>query len=226
MTFAGTAARTLEIQPASLAQIVARSAAAGNSRCEPLGADLLVEAVTDAAALDFNSLHIGGSAPLACPALHLLCMRAHGLGMSTTITLGQASVTQALIEELRGSIDLLGVALEGRPAFRGRTRRCFQVRLLEAARVNFAVVFTLTRGNLGDLQWAARFAMEHGARMLIVRMAGLLASQLSTAWMVVECMRKLYREKLAIQFEGVNRYNLPHEAFRLERWRRELEHLP
>jgi hypothetical protein len=122
--------------------------------------------------------------------------------------------------------DLLGVAMEGRPAVHGRTRSCRQLRLLEAAGMDFGVVFTLTRGNLGDLQWAVRYAIDHDARMLTIRTADLLPRQLSTAWMVVECMRKLYRERLTIQFEDVNRYNLPREAFQLDQWHMELAQQP
>lgn len=224
MTLTGPEVRILEIHPASLTRLMSRCSS--ESEGEGVGTQLLLQAVSDAAGLGYNFLHIGGNAPLACPAMHTLCRRARHEGMLTTITVGPSWITQPLIDELRGSIDLLGVAMEGRPAVHGRTRSCRQLRLLEAAGMDFGVVFTLTRGNLGDLQWAVRYAIDHDARMLTIRTADLLPRQLSTAWMVVECMRKLYRERLTIQFEDVNRYNLPREAFQLDQWHMELAQQP
>ena len=120
--------------------------------------------------------------------------------MQATLQLKQGAITQRLVDELHGSVDLLGVVLEGRPAFQGRIRKCLRIKMARDRGIPVLVIFRLTRNNMNDLEWAAQFAAEHGASALVVRASNLSEDQLATAWMVLEFLRDLCRGRLSIGF--------------------------
>jgi hypothetical protein len=210
--------RTLEIHPVPFTRLLHRYDSSGNRERDGLGVPLLCEAIGDAASLGYNCLHIAGTEPLHCPALHALCSEAHRVGMMATLQLQQREITPRLLDELNGSVDLLGVALDGRPASHGRMRKCHRIRMALDRGIPVVVIFQMGRGSMKDLEWAAHFAAEHGATALAVRASKLSSEQLATAWMVLEYFRDLYRGRLAMGFEAPNRFTLPTEPPDLMGW--------
>ena len=201
----GPDTHTLEIHPVPFTRLLHRHSASGRPEEDGLGVPLLLEAIGEAASLGYNCLHLAGDEPLHCPALHSLCGEAHRHGMQATLQLKQGAITQRLVDELHGSVDLLGVVLEGRPAFQGRIRKCLRIKMARDRGIPVLVIFRLTRNNMNDLEWAAQFAAEHGASALVVRASNLSEDQLATAWMVLEFLRDLCRGRLSIGFEAPNR---------------------
>src|SRR5437763_3914882 len=190
--------RTLEIHPVPFTHLLDRYDSSGNREWNGLGVPLLFEAICDAASLGYNCLHIAGAEPLHCPALHALCSEAHRVGMMATLQLQQHDITPRLLDELYESVDLLGVALDGRPASQGRMRKCHRIRMAVDRGIPVVVIFRAGRQSLRDLEWSAQFAAEHGATALAVRTSNLSRDQLATVWMVLEFFRDLYRARLSI----------------------------
>jgi Fe-coproporphyrin III synthase len=138
----------------------------------------------------------------------------------------------------------MAISLDGTPVHHNRIRgseRAFErmVRRLDMVReagIPFAFVFTLTQDNLPDLEWAAEFAAANGALMLQVHpleefgracsdLPGqeLPDQQMATAWMVVECLREIYRGKLTVHLDALSRYQLPVPPEDIARWQQEFE---
>jgi len=224
--------RTLEIHPAPWSNL--RSSCRHSSETEErngLGVPLLLQAVEDAARLGYNFLTIAGEEPLFYPGLQPLCREAHRRRMLTSMILHRATPTPAQLDWLRFSIDLLGIAIDARLVRHKRTRitRAAQsmedrLDLVRRSGIPFGIVFTLDQDNLSDLEWAAEYAAAQGAAMLQIRpSAGLTDEQMSTAWMMAECLGDLHRGRLVIHLNATNRYNLPIEPDDLASWRRDVE---
>jgi hypothetical protein len=222
MQLPGPHIRTLEIHPVPFTRLLHRYDSSGNREWSRLGVPLLFEAIGDAASLGYNCLHIAGAEPLHCPALHALCSEAHRVGMMATVQLQQREITPRLLDELHESVDLLGVALDGRPSSHGRMRKCHRIRMAVDRGIPVVVIFRVGRHSLKDLEWAAQFAAEHGATALAVRTSNLSREQLATTWMVLESLRDLYRGCLSIGFESPNRFTLPAELPDVWGWQRGL----
>jgi len=218
--------RTLEVHPVPFTCLLHRYPSSGHREWDRLGVPLLLAAVGDAAQLGYTSLHVAGDEPLHCPALHSLCDEAHRHGMKTTLQLGQGVLNQRLLEELQGSVDLLGIVLESRPAAQGRVRKCRHLRTARQLGMETAVIMKLTRGNMNDLEWAAQFAAEHEASTLSIRPYRVSDEQITTAWMVVEFLRDVCRGRLRIGFDSPNRYCLPADITELNLWQRGLSACP
>jgi Fe-coproporphyrin III synthase len=226
MNLLGPDARTLEVHPIPFTRLLHRYPSSGHREWDRLGTPLLLAAVGEASQLGYTSLHVSGDEPLHCPALHSLCDEAHRHGMKTTLQLRQGELSQRLLKELQGSVDLLGVVLESRPAAHGRVRKCRELAAARELGMEVGVIIKLTRGNMNDLEWAAQFAAEHGARALSIRPCRVSDEQLATAWMVVEFLRDVCRGVLRIGFEVPNRYCLPVELGELNDWQRGLPSQP
>jgi Fe-coproporphyrin III synthase len=210
--------RTLEVHPVPFTRLLHRNFPSGLRDRDGLGVPVLLDAIGEAASLGYNLLRISGDNPLHCPALHSLCGEAHRHGIRTTIQLPQNELTQRLIGEFSGVVDRLAIVLDGRPIVRKRIRRCHRLTMLGQRQIPFAVIFTLTRSNLNDLEPAVQFALEHEAAALAVRTSELSEDQLATAWMVTEFLRDQCRGRLAIDFETPNRHCLPLGPGELMRW--------
>src|SRR5215469_17207398 len=102
------AIRILEVNPIPFTRLLHHTPASGVRERDGLGVPLLLQAIGDAASLGYNCLHISGSEPLHCPALHSLCGEAHSHGMTTAMQLKQRALTPSLLDELRGVVDSLG----------------------------------------------------------------------------------------------------------------------
>jgi hypothetical protein len=207
--------RTLEIHlpPSGYLTSCRRSYGAGTRN--ELGVPLLESAIRDAAALGYNFLAIAGEQSISHTGLSALCREAHRMRMLTTLTTRAGLLTPKRIKSLVMSIDLLGIRYEA-----GMAQNLDPVRKSE---IPFALVYHLTAANMGELEPAAAFAVAQGAAMLQVVPAQELADQdMATVWMVIECLRDMHREKLAIQLDVLNRYNLRQDPARFDAWVRGL----
>ena len=229
--------RTLEVHPITRRNphLIRPSSSGPEQRNEErneLGLPLLLEAVGDAADLGYNFLSVAGEDPLLYTGLQALCCEAHRRGVLTSITVHPAACALSQLDWLRHSIDLLGFAIDARTVRPPRGRRASRVaqatgQQLERVRrsgMQFAIIFTLTAESLSHLEWAAEFASDRGAAMLQVRLTpGLTDEQISTAWMIAECLRELHRGRLVVHLDAMSRYNLPLEPADLSSWRKDVE---
>ncbi len=139
-----------------------------------LGAALLGDALVDARAEGYSVVSVSGGEPLLYDGLLDLLRSAKALGMGTTVTTNGMLLSAERIAQLRQSLDLLAISLDGEPESHNRIRshpRAFEImasRLpaLRTSGLPFGFIFTLTQYNLGELDWVARFAQEQGAGLL------------------------------------------------------------
>jgi MoaA/NifB/PqqE/SkfB family radical SAM enzyme len=135
---------------------------------------LLLDTVTDAAAIGYNVISISGGEPLLYPALGELLQHAHSQNCLTTITTNGMLLSQPNLEKLQGNVDLIAISLDGLPASHNHNRgannafEMMQSRLagLRQSGIPFGFIFTLTQYNLTELEWVAQFAYEQGAKLL------------------------------------------------------------
>jgi Fe-coproporphyrin III synthase len=226
MNLLGPDIRTLEVHPVPFTRLLHRYPPSGRWERDGLGVPLLLAALSDAASLGYTSLQIAGDEPLHCPALHSLCAEGHRHGMKTMLHVRQIQLNQRLLEELRGSIDVLGVVLDSKPSAHSRVRKCPHIRKARELGIGVAVIIRLTQTNMNELEWAAQFAVEHGASTLSVRARNISGDQLATAWMVLEFLRDVCRGRVRVGFEAPNRYCLPIESHELFEWQRRLAAQP
>jgi hypothetical protein len=191
-----------------------------------------LHAIDDAADLGYNFLSLGGEEPLFYSGLSAVCREAHRRRMLTSVVIHRACPTSAQLDWLRFAIDLLGIAIDAHAVRPKRNRRATQAAnhledrldLVRRSGIPFAIVIALNVKTLSDLEMAAEFAAGHGAAMLQVRPeAGLTDEQMSTAWMMAECLSDLYRGRLVVHLDATNRFNLPIETSDLGSWRRDIE---
>jgi MoaA/NifB/PqqE/SkfB family radical SAM enzyme len=111
-----------------------------------------------------------------------------------------------------------------------------RLRYLREERIPFGFVYTLTRDNLSELEWAADFAVAQGAASLQVhpieeygraRLDASLESlpdlEMATACLVVDCLRSIHEGKLVLQFDALHRESLPVEPDDVARWKSGLD---
>jgi hypothetical protein len=225
--------RILEIHPSPLSTL--RSSCRTSSGFEErnvLGVPLLLDAIADASSLGYNLLHIAGEEPLLYPGLQAICREAHRRNMLTSLVVNRVTPSSDQLAWLPFSVDLLGVAIDtamlrpGRGNRPPRVSRALRQRLDLVRRTGmpYAVVFTLTSENLSALEWAAEFAVAQCAAMLQIRPAvAMTDEQMSTAWMMTECLADLYRGRLVVHLDATNRYNLPIEPRDLASWLKDVE---
>lgn len=146
----------------------------GPEERDGLSAALLREAVSDAAAEGFAVASLSGGEPLLYRELPELLDHAHACGLVTTVTSNGMLLDARRLAALAGRLDLLAISLDGVPESHDRMRahpRAFATmasRLdgLRGSGIPFGFIFTLTQYNLHELEWAAGFAVEQGARLL------------------------------------------------------------
>ena len=137
---------------------------------------MLREALEDARALGYTIAGFSGGEPLLYPSLAEALSFAHEMGLQTSVTTNGMLLTRSKIEELRGNADLIAISLDGKPETHNRIRaneRAFEhmARRIEDLResgITFGFIFTLTMGNVHELEWVAEFAAASGASLLQV----------------------------------------------------------
>ena len=135
---------------------------------------LLREALTDAAAEGYNVVGLSGGESILYRQLADLLDHAHGCGFITTVTSNGMLLDASRLRMLRGRVDVLAISLDGVPESHNRIRASDRALETMAARLDevqnsgiaFGFIFTLTQYNLDELEWVAKFALEHGAKLL------------------------------------------------------------
>lgn len=146
----------------------------GPQERDELSVALLLKAITDASAQGYTVASFSGGEPLLYKPLCELLLHAHRCQLLTTITSNGMLLNSQRLEQLRGTVDLLAISLDGMPASHNRMRaseQAFEIMeaQLEGVRksgIPFGFIFTLTQHNFRELDWVANFALEQGARLL------------------------------------------------------------
>lgn len=148
----------------------------GPEETETLPVAQLLDAVRDAKALGYTLVSLSGGEPFLYPDMEELLGFAHGLGMRTAVVTNGMFLDKRRLDGLKGVLDLIVVSLDGAPERHNRMRAnpaAFEVmsRKVPALRdsgITFGFLFTLSRDNAHELDFAADFAADAGAAMLQV----------------------------------------------------------
>lgn len=135
---------------------------------------LVYDLLADAAAEGYAVASISGGEPLLYTGLVSALQRAHACGLATSLTTNGMLLDERRLSGLRQNLDFLAISLDGVPASHDRMRGMpgafagMQGRLdgLRASALRFGFIFTLTRTNVHELDWVARFALDEGASLL------------------------------------------------------------
>lgn len=188
---------------------------------EALPVDMLVAAISAAAAEGYGVLAVSGGEPLLYKGLPRLLDHARAAGMTTAVTTNGTLLDERRLAMLR-SVDLLAISLDGVPdshdRMRGRgsfARTARGVARLRGAGIRFGFIVTLTMHNLHELDWVADFAADQGAALLQVHplelagrgrsLPGQRPDEIELQWAVVECARLQARfgSSLAVHLDAV-----------------------
>jgi MoaA/NifB/PqqE/SkfB family radical SAM enzyme len=188
---------------------------------EELPVEVLVAAITAAAAEGYGVLAVSGGEPLLYKQLPRLLEQAHAVGMTTAVTTNGTLVNDRRLAMLADA-DLVAVSIDGVAASHDRMRGSgsFErttrgVQRLRDAGIRFGFIFTLTMRNLHELDWVAGFAVAQGAALLQVHPLELAGrgrtmgtqrpDETELQWAVVECARLRARlgDALTIHVDAV-----------------------
>ena len=194
-------------------------------RREALDADRLARFLGPAQAEGYDAVGFSGGEPLVYRPLPRLLQAARGLGLMTSVTTNGLLLDEARLGAIAPHLSVLAISLDGVPASHDRMRcrpGAFErmrekLGLVRASGVPFGFIFTLTWGNLHELDWAAGFAAAEGASLLQVHpleSAGRAAEtglappdelELSFGFLEVARLQKQYAERLVIQYDVLDR---------------------
>lgn len=198
----------------------------GPDEHDSLSYPVLAALIEDAQGEGYKVASFSGGEPVLYSRLQdvLRCAKDHG--MRTTVTSNGMLLTEARLASLAGLVDVLAISLDGVPEAHNRMRACDQAfeRMygnLEAVRksgIDFGFIFTLTLYNVNEIDWAARFAAEQGAKLFQIHPleeVGRGADELSGsrpdalestyAFLEAERLRRKYEHRLFIQLDIVHR---------------------
>lgn len=148
----------------------------GPEETEMLDIEELKLAVRDAKALGFGFVTLSGGEPFLYPHMKEIMAYAKSLGLRTGAVTNGMFLDKRRLDALAPHTDLIVVSLDGAPERHNRMRAnasAFEVmsRKIPALResgIPFGFIFTLSRDNAHELDWAADFAHQSGAAMLQV----------------------------------------------------------
>jgi MoaA/NifB/PqqE/SkfB family radical SAM enzyme len=246
MTLTGPDIRVLQVHPTRFCNLRCAHcySSSGPEERSRLAVPLLEESIGHAARLGYNMLSVSGGEPLLYPGLAAICEEAHRQKMLVTLVTNGTVMTEARIGVLAGAVDGVAISLDGAPARHNRMRglpRAFQtmekrLRWLRRESIPFGFVFTLTRDNLSELEWAADFAVGQGAAALQVHpieefgralgdssLQSLTGQEMATASVVVDCLRSIHDGRLIIQLDSLHRDSLPVEPDDVVSWKSGLD---
>ena len=137
---------------------------------------LLTDAVDDATRLGYQQLEVSGGEPFLYRGLADLLEAGRQAGMVTSVTTNGMLLTAERLDQVAPWLDVLAISVDGPPAHHDLLRRSptafeqMQAHLCQvrANGVPFSFRFTLTRYNIHQLDWLARFASDEGAAMVEV----------------------------------------------------------
>ncbi|MGD0299164.1 MAG: radical SAM protein [Bryobacteraceae bacterium] len=200
--------------------------------------------IEDAHAQGYKVASFSGGEPVLYQPLGDALRCAKQYGMRTTVTSNGMLLTAARLEKLAGWVDVLAISLDGIPESHNRMRNSDEAfekmqANLEAVRnsgIDFGFIFTLTQHNVNEVDWAARFAAEQGAKLFQIhpleevgRAAQILAGQRpdeiesTYAFLEAERLRRIYEHRLFIQLDIVHRDLLaqhPERFYAEKEWRK------
>jgi len=193
---------------------------------DQLSREILEDVLEDAAALGYKVASFSGGEPVLYPGLGRLLLHAKELGFRTTVTSNGMLLDQKRMAMLAGRTDVLAISLDGVPESHNRMRASNEAfeRMqanLERVRqtgISFGFIFTLTQYNVNEVDWAARFAVEQGARLFQIhpleevgRASQLLVgsrpdeTESAFAYLVAERLRQTYGDRLFVQLDIFHR---------------------
>jgi len=134
---------------------------------------LLRQALTDARTEGYTVAGFSGGEPLLYASLREVLSHARGLDMLTTVTSNGTLLDSRRLAAIADVTSLLAISLDGVRESHDRVRglRAFarMEKHLEAVGrcgIPFGFIFTLTQHNVDQLEPLAKFALEHGAKLL------------------------------------------------------------
>jgi len=246
MTLTGPDIRVLQVHPTRFCNMRCLHcySSSGPEERSRLEVPLLEQAIGHAARLGYNVLSVSGGEPLLYPGLPAICAEARRNRMTVTLVTNGTAMTTARVTALAGLVDAVAISIDGAPPRHNRTRnypRAFermeqQLDLLRQHSIPFGFVYTLTRYNLSELEWAADFAVAQGARLLQVHpvedygralshtdMQSLPEQEMALSWLVVDCLRSIHEGRLNIQFDSLHRDALPLKSGEVGQWKAALD---
>lgn len=148
----------------------------GPEETEALDIDDLKLAVKDAKSLGYTFVTLSGGEPFLYPHMPEILSHAKGLGLKTAVVTNGMFLDERRLNDLKSYLDLVVVSLDGAPERHNRMRAnasAFQVMsrkipTLRQSGIPFGFLFTLSRDNAHELDWAADFAADSQAAMLQV----------------------------------------------------------
>ena len=146
----------------------------GPTAREALDPDAVVAALPDARALGYTLATLSGGEPFLYAAMGRVLGAAKATGLRTAAVTNGMFLDERRLDRLGGALDLCVVSLDGAPERHNRMRnhpKAFEImhtklQALRDSGIPFGFLFTLARDNVDEIEWAAKFAHEEGARLL------------------------------------------------------------
>jgi Fe-coproporphyrin III synthase len=197
-----------------------------------LASALVVQAITDAAAIGFDVLSVSGGEPLMLPDLPDLLAAGKAGAMHVQLATNGWFLASERMRQAAPFLDLVAVSLDGPPALHNHMRGNPQafarleaglpvLREIAAGRFAFGLIHTVTTESWETLPWLADFAATAGARLLQLHpleRAGraaddetlaLDADGLARAYILAAALRVDYAGRLHVHTDVLHRDHLP-----------------
>jgi MoaA/NifB/PqqE/SkfB family radical SAM enzyme len=218
--------------------------ASGPDARDLLSYGTLASVIEDAGALGYRVASFSGGEPILYQRLGDLLRCAKDRGMRTTVTSNGMLLTATRLASLAGWVDVLAISLDGIPESHNRMRASAQAfdRMqanLEAVRgsgVDFGFIFTLTQHNVNEVDWAAQFAVDQGAKLFQIHPLEEVGRAVETlpgcrpdpiestyAFLEAERLRRKFGRRLFVQLDIFHRdlvIQHPERFYAGEEWRR------
>jgi Fe-coproporphyrin III synthase len=193
---------------------------------DQLSGEILLDVLTDAAALGYKVASFSGGEPVLYKDLGRLLGRAKELGLRTTVTSNGMLLDDKRMAMLAGHTDVLAISLDGLPESHNKMRASveaferMQANLERVRRsgIAFGFIFTLTQYNVNEINWAARFAVEQGACLFQIHpleevgragqlLIGSRPDEMESAFAYLEAerLRQMYGSRLFVQLDVFHR---------------------
>ena len=141
-----------------------------------LPVDILEAVITEASQEGYSVASFSGGEPLLYDGLIQLMDHAHARGMTTAMVTNGILLTENRLAELKGSLYILAISLDGSPETHNLMRnqaKAFErmasrLAALRESEIPFGFVFTVTKKSIQDFDWVLKFALDQGASLLQV----------------------------------------------------------
>jgi Fe-coproporphyrin III synthase len=193
---------------------------------DALDSGMIADALSEAREQGYQIASFSGGEPLVYRDLGKLLRQAKSLGMRTTVTTNGMLLNDARLEMLAGCTDVLAISLDGIPQSHDRMRDCpgafermaANLQKVRAAGIDFGFIFTLTLHNVDEVDWAARFAIEQGAKLFQIHplegvgraaevLPGSQPDELESAYAYLEAerIRQAFQDRIFVQLDLFHR---------------------